>query len=230
MEQEAVNIRERRSIRSYRPDPVPPGLLREVLEEARWAPSAGNTQSTHVYVITGETLARVKTGLIERTEADAPGSPDIGSQPVWPEPYQGRFASLIKVRTEYAAAATADGVAATSAGTAPPPSPMVVMAGLFGAPALLVFAVDRAINREYGCFDAGLFVQSVALAAHARGLGTCIMTSTVRHADFLHEMLPASADQNLIAVMTVGYPNDEAPVNHFPRERIPTDDFVSFMQ
>ena len=37
-------IEARRSIRRFRPDPVPDDLLREVLEAARQAPSAGNVQ------------------------------------------------------------------------------------------------------------------------------------------------------------------------------------------
>lgn len=37
-------IMARRSIRHYRPDPVPDDLLRQVLEAGRWAPSASNRQ------------------------------------------------------------------------------------------------------------------------------------------------------------------------------------------
>ena len=41
----------RRSVRSYRPDPVPDELLRKVLEGARLAPSAHNNQAFRVIVI-----------------------------------------------------------------------------------------------------------------------------------------------------------------------------------
>ena len=44
--------RERRSVRAFRPDPVPPELLDRVLEAARWAPSAGNRQAWRVAVLT----------------------------------------------------------------------------------------------------------------------------------------------------------------------------------
>jgi nitroreductase len=37
-------IMARRSIRHYRPDPVPDDLIRQVLEAGRWAPSASNRQ------------------------------------------------------------------------------------------------------------------------------------------------------------------------------------------
>ncbi|MBK9964184.1 MAG: nitroreductase family protein [Holophagales bacterium] len=44
-------IAARRSVRAYRPDPVPDPLLREVLEAARLAPSACNRQPFRVLVI-----------------------------------------------------------------------------------------------------------------------------------------------------------------------------------
>lgn len=39
-----VAIRTRRSIRKYRPDPVPEAELRQILEAGRWAPSGSNMQ------------------------------------------------------------------------------------------------------------------------------------------------------------------------------------------
>jgi putative NAD(P)H nitroreductase len=44
--------RSRRSARHFRPEPVPPELLDQVLEAARWAPSGFNLQPTHFIVVT----------------------------------------------------------------------------------------------------------------------------------------------------------------------------------
>jgi len=44
--------RQRRAVRAFRPDPVPPELLDCVLEAARWAPTAGNLQAWRVAVLT----------------------------------------------------------------------------------------------------------------------------------------------------------------------------------
>ncbi len=44
--------RSRRSIRAFRPDPIPEELLETILEAARWAPSAGNVQAWRVKVVT----------------------------------------------------------------------------------------------------------------------------------------------------------------------------------
>ena len=44
--------RSRRSVRRYKPDPVPEDLLQQVLEAGRWAPSAVNSQPWEFIVVT----------------------------------------------------------------------------------------------------------------------------------------------------------------------------------
>ncbi|MDH5537744.1 MAG: nitroreductase family protein, partial [Betaproteobacteria bacterium] len=41
--------RTRRSIRAYRPDPVPVDTVREIVELGRWAPSGSNIQPWRVH-------------------------------------------------------------------------------------------------------------------------------------------------------------------------------------
>ncbi|ACX52178.1 nitroreductase [Ammonifex degensii KC4] len=45
-------IKKRCSVRQYKEDPVPRELIEQILEAARWAPSAGNLQPWFFYVIT----------------------------------------------------------------------------------------------------------------------------------------------------------------------------------
>ena len=51
-------IRSRRTVRDYKPDPIPPEALHKILQAARWAPSSSNTQKWHFVVVQDrETLA-----------------------------------------------------------------------------------------------------------------------------------------------------------------------------
>jgi len=61
-------VKERRSIRSFKPDPVPREKLMTALEAALWAPSAGNCQPWD-FVIVEE--ASTKRQLVELALADA---------------------------------------------------------------------------------------------------------------------------------------------------------------
>jgi nitroreductase len=60
-------IRERRSIRVFRPDPIEPEKLEAILEAARWAPSGRNTQPWRFVVVESkekrQELGRVVTQM-----------------------------------------------------------------------------------------------------------------------------------------------------------------------
>lgn len=51
-------IQTRRSVRRYKPDPVPPDALADVLEAARWAPSWGNTQCLEIVKVQDAAMRR----------------------------------------------------------------------------------------------------------------------------------------------------------------------------
>ncbi len=66
-------IKGRRSIRSFKPDPIPDEDLRKILEAATWAPSAGNLQPWVFVIVKDEErkrrLARAALGQMFITEA-----------------------------------------------------------------------------------------------------------------------------------------------------------------
>jgi nitroreductase len=190
----------------------------------RWAPSAGNSQSTTVFVVRGNALERVKAVLLAAADPDFKPSADIESAPNWPDPYKARMEALFKTRSEYVAANSP----APAVGD-PPPNPMAGMAGLWGAPVLLLLVIPPGFGQPYGCYDAGLLSQSIALAAHGRGLGTCLMTAPLRASADLHEALPETAGFTFVAAITLGYPDGSAPVNNFPRTRVGLEEFVTYL-
>jgi nitroreductase len=98
----------------------------------------------------------------------------------------------------------------------------------WGAPTLLLFSIDERLQPEYACFDAGLLVQSVCLAAHDKGLGTCIEAWMVGDADLLHELLPDAAHLRFVVGVALGHPDSLSPANSSPRERIELDEFVTW--
>jgi nitroreductase len=51
-------VRSRRMTRSFKPDPLPSGLLEQFVDLANRAPSAGKTQGWHVIALEGEQTAR----------------------------------------------------------------------------------------------------------------------------------------------------------------------------
>ena len=67
-------MRGRRSIRGYKPDPVPREMIEEILALAMRAPSSMNTQPWNFHVLTGAPLDRIRAGNTERNLAGIPHS------------------------------------------------------------------------------------------------------------------------------------------------------------
>jgi nitroreductase len=206
-------IRGRRSIRQFTPDPVPEQTIAEIFDLARWAPSWANTQDWSVFAVTGGTLEKIKAAYRERPAENVKDSLEIPHpQSDWPREMASRTGQFV-------------GELAHSIQGRPP---VLDVTSFLDAPWLLLFAIDERLRPEYACFDTGLLVQTVCLAAHAKGLGTCIMAMAVAHPDVLHALVPATAGKRFVVGIAVGVPNQESPVNRFERRRASVSEFVSF--
>jgi len=74
-------IRSRKSIRGYKPEPVPKEILREILEAATRSPSALNTQSWEITVVAGEVLDNIKQGNIEMLASGVMPNLEVSMKP-----------------------------------------------------------------------------------------------------------------------------------------------------
>jgi nitroreductase len=215
-------IRGRRSIRAYTTEPVPQDLVREILDEARWAPSSRNTQAWNVWVLTGAALERFKGAFkvaLAREEADAPDLPGTSTDD-WPEACSARAVELMKTRAQtLEAAGEVSGPAAS----------MERMADCFGAPVLLVFGFEECLADASASYDTASLVQNVCLAAHDKGLGTCQSTTLVRYPGLLRDVLPGSAEKKMVIAVTLGWPDPKDVANTFARSRAPLDEIVTWV-
>jgi len=74
-------IHSRKSIRGYKPDPVPEEILREILEIATRAPSGLNMQPWEITVVTGQALDSIRLGNIETLFSGATPERAIPARP-----------------------------------------------------------------------------------------------------------------------------------------------------
>lgn len=86
----------RRSIRGYKPDPVPKALIKEVIALAMRAPSSMNTQPWNFYIITGEPLDRIRVGNTERMVSGVPESREFRRGPPFAGPHRERQIGVAK--------------------------------------------------------------------------------------------------------------------------------------
>jgi len=215
-------VRERRSIRQFLPKPVPEEMIREIIADALWAPSWGNTQPWEIVVVTGEKLEAFKKKNSEALAAGKDFQTDVPMPQVWPDAYLNRYKSLGKSVLSSLAIAREDKQARLQH--------FVRMFGLFDAPAIILVNVDQALLLEYAMLDAGIFLQTFCLLAHDRGLGTCIMAAIVNYADIVRELFSISESKTIVMGAILGWPDPEAAVNQFERQRGALDEFVKWVR
>lgn len=91
-----------RAVRAFSDEPVPKEVRERVLTAAMRAPSSGNLQPWHLYVVTGEPLAELKRTATARALAGDPG--DEREYPMYPDglasPYLDRLAAAAAQRHE----------------------------------------------------------------------------------------------------------------------------------
>ena len=88
----------------------------------------------------------------------------------------------------------------------------------FGAPCALFISVDSIVDRN-GWAHVGMFVQSLLLAAHARGLATCPQEAWSSWPKLVAEHIGLPDDEVLWCAVAIGYADESDPVNSLKTER-----------
>ncbi|MBI5015589.1 MAG: nitroreductase [Deltaproteobacteria bacterium] len=211
----------RRSIRNYTRDPVPRQVIEQVLSEARWCPSWANTQPWEVMVVQGEPLERFRQGQVAKVAAHAAGQPDVPTPEKFEPRWQERVMQVGKSCLDAKGIAREDRDARNRY--------YEEMFTLFGAPVMIVFLLDEALNVPYGMMDVGIYMQSVCLVAQSKGLGTLIVSTVIKYPDLLRSVLPLPAGKRAVMGVALGHPDRSAPINQFERQRVPTEQFVTWV-
>ncbi|MEV6120243.1 nitroreductase family protein [Streptomyces sp. NPDC052077] len=184
-------IRSRRSVRHYRPDPVPAALLRELVDLALEAPSSFNLQSRSVVTVTGE------AGLRALTEA-------TGGQA------HPREAPVMLVFVAESGAWREDrGDIWERARHSGAWSPQFADATPGDVRAFYEDLRDRGLEREYAVKDAMIAASFLLIAAHAAGLATSPMNGW-NEAEVKKAIGIADRDDLHIALLApLGYPAED---------------------
>ena len=197
-------ITTRWSCRAFKPDGVPESVIQDVLTAAARSPSYANTQPWEIAVVTGQKLAELNRRRAELIAANVPSNPDISVPAAWPALHQERSRAFTAQRQEVMNAAKADAKSNYETTTQ--------SSQFFGAPCAIFLMIDKTLT-EWSIFDMGLFTQSLVLAAHERGLGTCIQAGVVRYPAEVRKILGTPETKKLVVGISIGYPLKESKMN-----------------
>ena len=212
----------RRSIRGYKPDPVPRKLIEEVLTLAMRAPTSMNTQPWHFYVITGEPLNRIRAGNTERMVAGVPQSREFRTGPAFAGVHRERQIGVAKHLFSAMGIARDDKDARQD----------WVLRGFrqFDAPVCIIITYDRDVDgSDDSPFDCGGVANALVNAAWSRGLGTVINSQGIMQSPVVREHAGIAADQVIMKSIALGWPDHSFPANAVVSERKPIEEAAVFV-
>ena len=218
-------ITSRRSLRAFLPTPVPRQTIEDILAVASRAASGTNTQPWKVYVLTGEakaSLSRRVVDIYNDPAALATHREEYDYYPTeWISPYIDRRR---KVGWDLYGLL---GIAKTD--KARMHAQHRRNYEFFGAPVGLMFTIDR-VMRQGSWLDYGMFLQSVMVAARARGLDTCPQAAFLQFHRVILEHVGAPSSDTLVCGMSLGHADPAAVENSLVTERAPVAEFARFLK
>ena len=221
-------ITSRMAVRAFTSEAVARETIAEVLQVASRAPSGTNTQPWKVYVLQGasrDALVNKVCAAHDAIQANPALLADYKEQydyypAQWFSPYIDRrrengwgLYGLLGIGK-----ADRDKMQAQ----------MQRNFRFFDAPVGLMFTVDRGMGRG-SLLDYGTFLQSIMVAARARGLHTCPQQAWNMFNSIILPHVGAGAQEMLVCGMAMGYADQMAVVNTFHTPRVPVEEFTHWL-
>jgi len=214
-------VASRYSCRAFLPKPVTENIVRDIVELAARAPSAGNMQPWRVYALAGEPLDRLKALLAPRMSELPKGEGTdytIYPEPLG-EPYHRRRAEVGELLYKSIGIPREDKAARYRQ--------FARNWQFFGAPAGLFFAREKSHGPAQWA-DIGGYLQTVALLARGYGLDTCPQQAWVSFHRTVRSFLDLPDHLMIYSGMSLGFADPEAPINRWRSPRAPLEQFASF--
>ncbi len=98
----------------------------------------------------------------------------------------------------------------------------------FDAPVGLIFTIERIMGRG-SLLDYGMFLQSLMVAARARGLHTCPQAAWNGFAHIVLPHIGAADNEMMVCGMSLGYADTEAVANRFMTTRVEPQSFTHWL-
>ena len=214
-----AGIETRRSLRAFKSTPITKEVLDSILKAAGKSPSYTNTQPWEVAVICGKKKEELSRILYDLVDSDVTPNADLPMPQNWP-PELERRSREHGMRRFHAVGIERENEQQRK-------EMRLSNFKFYGAPCVLFLFIDSTLG-PWSIFDMGLFAQTLILAAHSFGVGSCLQASLAGYPDAIREFLGIPETKQLVLGISMGYPDLEARINTYQSTRVSSDDFVQW--
>jgi nitroreductase len=207
-------IKSRRSIRMFAKKAPSKKIIQECLEAATWAPNPSNQQPWEFVVLKGKSLAILSEVI---NKAFPQKMKELDPYKDIPGPCEERKNETFK---KIFSAAKDAGIDAKDL--------FQQSIAFYGAPVAVLFITFSLKNHLYR-FSTVAALQNFLLATHARGLGTCWLSTVAACQQEIKSLLKIAKEKEILDGVALGYPLKNSPLNTYPRTRIPVEDITTWL-
>jgi len=215
-------MRERRSIRGFKDEPVSKILLEDIIALANRAPSSMNTQPWHLHVLTGKPLEAVREGNTDRMLAGMTPVREIEDYAAYEGEHRKRQIEIAVQLFEAMGIRREDAERRQD----------WVLRGFrqFDAPVSIVVCFDRSlIKNTIAHFDTGAMTYGLVLAAWSKGLGAVINGQGIMQSPVVRQAAMIPDDQVILTCVALGWPDEDFVANSVISHRRPLENVTCFL-
>ncbi len=215
------SIKSRKSVRGFKHRPISKATMKKILQAASNSPSYTNTQPWEVAVVSGKKKDELAQKLLLLARSHAPTHPDVSTPKQWPPALEERGRQHGARRLATLGIARDDEKGREEL--------RMMNFEFYGAPCAVFLLIDGSLG-EWSIFDAGLFTQSLILAAHSLGVESCIQASVPNYAPEIKKFLGIEGNKKLLIAISLGYPDEKAKLNAYRSLKLKPDEFTKWYE
>jgi nitroreductase len=205
-------ISERRSARAYLSRSVPAALIRDIIEVARRTPSSSNMQPWRLSVMADADLDRLRDAVRQSLAANpaAEGSEYKIYAANLKDPYNRRRIKCAEDLYGTIGISRDNKMARLMQ--------FAKNFDFYGAPVGMILSIDRSMESGQWA-DVGMFLQSILLLAHERGLSACPQAAWAAMHKTVRAHLTLPEEYIVFCGISLGYADLSQPINGLVTER-----------
>lgn len=209
----------RHSTRAFLDRPVAVNIVRDIIDIARHAPSSSNLQPWRVAAMAGDDLDRLKAAVRQSMAGNPMGEgPEYKIYaPNLKEPYNGHRLKCAEDMYSTIGIARENKLGRLMQ--------FARNFDFFGAPVGIILSIDRTMEPGQWA-DLGIFLQSLLLLAHERGLATCPQAAWAGMHKTVRAHLGLSGELMVYCGISLGYADPALPINSLVTDRAPFADIA----
>ncbi len=215
----AEALRERRSVRGYRPDPVPQAVLDEVFGLAQLAPSNCNIQPWKVFVASGAMCDELRNRMVEHVTRGDPIHPDFEHLPNFEGVYRKRQVDCAVELYNNMGIARDDREGRARAS--------LRNFELFDAPHVAFIGMERQFGVTVA-LDVGMYIQTLMLVMTSFGIGSCAQGSMRYYPQDVRDLFAEPDSTAILCGISFGYEDQSVAANRTRVGRAPLGESVRF--